>query len=841
VIRVMSAQHPAIDHVLARAGGDQNPGRPSDRIAGEHTTSLSLARALAVGCLTRLDPNKSSVDIWDPAAGSGLAGSLLLEALRSAGVHTRYRGQDINEAAVAESRRRFDVFPDVEVALGDTLAYDAFERFAADLVILDPPWGMDWGQSAAGVEGRQRHGAFQYGLPQRSDSTWLFISLALEKLRPAEQGGGRLAALVNPGALSSGGATGAVRRRIVEAGLLESVTRLPDGLAPNTAIPLYLLTFSNRAGHAGSGKAMIADLQTMFTTEHGRKSIPVEAFRELESGLRTKKPGPRNRTVSARQFRCRDAQLSRVTSTGHQLKWRVTTYNDTAIDDGFLDSRYGSNSGVSMGEEPRETVDLNPSRIFGDDSRELLRDMETKGWPSRRLSGLLSREPEVVLDPTAEPRDGQVFLPTTRAGRAATDASDTDSGGRVLSMQLDADSVHPGFVTAWLNSEQGKAARQRAVDASSSGHHLKALRSDANSLMRWADELIVPVPPLSAQLALASADERLGSFQAELSTQRASIWSSPESADEVVSKVASAFDDSLTAWLDQLPFPIASALWTAETSASPGEQQRAYLHAWEAIVTFHATVLLSASRNDRGSSSEIEGAIRQTLHEQHLGIERASFGTWVVIVEKTSKNLRRALESGDADEVARVRRIFGDLGQAGIERLISKDIVKKFNELNSKRNRWLGHTGYTPELQWRAQVESLISDLRELRGLLGNVWSQLLLVRPGSARLGHDGLIQTAEVAVGTRSPFVTREFAVGDHMFDGELYLVRDGSQSPLRLGHFVQLREGPSSAHFTSYFYNRTEGSSVRMVSYQYGPESELRDDVENFRAEFGGLSVS
>ena len=75
--------------------------------------------------------------------------------------------------------------------------------------------------------------------------------------------------------------------------------------------------------------------------------------------------------------------------------------------------------------------------------------------------------------------------------------------------------------------------------------------------------------------------------------------------------------------------------------------------------------------------------------------------------------------------------------------------------------------------------------------------------------------------------------------MFDGELYLVRDGSQSPLRLGHFVQLRAAPSSAQFTSYFYNRTEGSSVRMVSYQYGPESELQDDVESFRADFGALS--
>lgn len=832
--------HPAIEYLLSDARTDPVSGT-NKGLDVENTTGLSLARALAIGLLSRTDADMSSVDVWDPASGTGFAGSLLIEALNSAGVQARYRGQDINEAAVAECARRLVSFPDAKVAAGNTLALDAFEGFAADLVIVDAPWGMSWRQVSTDVELRQREGAFGYGLPQRSDSTWLFISLALEKLRPPDQGGGRVAALVNPGALSSGGTTGAVRQRIVDAGLLESVTRLPDGLAPNTAIPLYLLTFSNRASDVGGGKAMLADLQTMFTTEQKRRSIPVEALRQLESGLRTKKAGPRNRSVRVLQFTRRHAELSRVTRGGRRLSWRVTTYNNTAIDDRLLESRYGLDSGVSLDSAPLESLDLDPSHVLGGDSREVVRELAVQGWPCRRLSGLLAREPEAIQDQPDAHAERRMFVPTTRAGKAATDVADTASGGRVLSIELDDDSVDLRFLAAWLNSELGVSARLRAIDASSSGHHLKALRSDASSLMRWADELFVPVPDLSVQAALASADERLASFQTGMNAHRASIWSSPESAEEVVNKVAGAFDDSISTWLEELPFPIASALWTAETAVSPGAKQRAYIHAWEAIVTFHATVLLSASRSDPGNSSEVEGAIRQTLHEQHLGIERASFGTWVVIVEKTAKSLRDALENGDADDVARVRRAFGDLGQTGIERLISKDVVKKFKELNGKRNRWLGHTGYTSEEQWLVQADSLVSDLRELRGLFGNVWSQLLLVRPGSARRGREGLMQTAEVAVGTRSPFKTREFAVGDHMIDDELYLVRDGSQSPLRLGHFVQLREAPSSAQFTSYFYNRTEGSHVRMVSYQYGPESELQNDAESFRAEFGDLAIN
>jgi len=529
-----------------------------------------------------------------------------------------------------------------------------------------------------------------------------------------------------------------------------------------------------------------------------------------------------------------------VSSEGNRLTWRLSTYNDTVIDSRLLEARYGPDSGVSVDEEPLEHIDLDPSPIFGDDSRDLLRDLDAKGWPSRRLSSLLAIEPEAVKASTRRVGEGQLFVPTTRAGRASAEPSLTESNGRILSIHLDSNRVLPSFLIAWLNSELGASSLRRAIEASSSGTYVKAVRSDPRSMMRWADELIVPVPEHGAQLALASADEQLGSFQAELRAQRESVWSAPENAEEVVTRFARAFDDSLESWLDELPFPIASAVWTARTAATPGEQQRAYLHAWEAIVTFHATVLLSASRSDPGNSRELEGSIRRTLQEQHLSIERATFGTWVVITEKTSKDFRRSLEAEDADEMARLRRAFGDLGLTGIERLVLKDVVNKFNEVNQKRNRWLGHTGYTSDDEYRAQVNSLVSDLRDLRQLLGNVWAQLLLVRAGSAKRGRDGIVQSAEVAIGTRSPFATKVFNVGDLMLDGELYLVKDGSQTPLRLGHFVQLRAAPRDAHYTTYFYNRTEGRSVRMVSYQYGPDSELQDDATSFRNEFGALAL-
>ena len=54
------------------------------------------------------------------------------------------------------------------------------------------------------------------------------------------------------------------------------------------------------------------------------------------------------------------------------------------------------------------------------------------------------------------------------------------------------------------------------------------------------------------------------------------------------------------------------------------------------------------------------------------------------------------------------------------------------------------------------------------------------------------------------------------------------------------MQLRAAPSSAQYTTYFYNRTEGARVRMVSYQYGPDSEVQDDLQTFLTDFGALAM-
>ncbi|MFD5225708.1 class I SAM-dependent DNA methyltransferase [Microbacterium sp. NPDC058342] len=423
------------------------------------TTSPSLAKALAVGCLAGLDQSLKKIDIWDPAVGSGYAGGMLADALTAAGINVRYRGQDINERAVMAARDRLASVPDAEVVHTDTLGEDRFATFTADLVIVDAPWGLDWKASGPAVHARHDRGEFRFGLPQGSDSAWLFISLALEKLRPASQGGGRVAALVAPRALSSGGSTEELRRAIMAAGLIESVTRLPEGLAPNTAIPLYLLTFTNTTGRVTRDTAMIADLRAQFTTDKRRRSILRSAFDELESGLRRWKPGPRSRVIRTSQFIRRDATLGRTTSEGRKLSWRLTSFNDTPVDSDLLESRYGPESGIAVDGSPRETVDLDPSHHFSDDAGDILKSLAATGWSARRLTTLLASEP-TQSDGTEE-SNASIFVPTTRVGVVSTASAGTNSEGRVLRVPLDEVSIDTGFLAAWLNSEVGESSRRR--------------------------------------------------------------------------------------------------------------------------------------------------------------------------------------------------------------------------------------------------------------------------------------------------------------------------------------------------------------------------------------------
>lgn len=790
--------------------------------------------------LSGLDSRQRSVKIWDPAIGTGLSSFVLAHSLESAGYCVTLRGQDIDRKAVESSRDRLSSLADQEIACCNTLVHDQYPDFAPDIIVAGLPWSILRNAYEDDILKRQSQGAFQFGLPSRMDSEWLFISLALEKLRLPEDGGGRVAALVPAGPLfRANTGTAEVRRRIVESGMLESVVRLPDGLHPGIGLTPYLLTFTNLPKKQRRNKIHVFDFRSQFTVARQQRSLTSSALEELESGLRTWKQGPRNRVAATSQFTVHTGRVRHLLDDGSELTWPVETYNNRPLNEKFLADRYSTEVNLRITDDVATSVRLEPSHIFGDgEARDITASISAHGWAVGRLSAVLTRLP-VRDDKGDEQRgDSTIWVPTTREGRVSTHPADAATAGRVLAVSIDGSLIERDFLVAWLNSERGVASRQRALVAGSSGDHIRAVRSDPGSLMRWADQLIVPIPPLGTQSALAAADEQLRSFEAQVESMRASIWNNPSDVDDTVSTIKTAFDDSLTSWMDGLPFPIASALWTAHTARSPESQQRAYFNAWEAIVVFHAAVLLSAAREDGQRSRELESAIAEALKNAGNSITNASIGTWVVIVEKLSKEFRTALTSKEPHDSVRLRRMFSDLPATAIERLVDLEIVKKFQEVRSKRNRWKGHSGHTSDATFQEQVSSLVSDLRELQRLYGNVWRQFRLVRVGAGRKRGSGITHEVEDVVGRSIPFETSTVVVDEMLNDDELYLAYKGSRSALRLCKLVCLKASPESAHYTTYFYNRTDGKEVHLVSYQHGSDADFSEAFSSLERDLGAL---
>ena len=151
---------------------------------------------------------------------------------------------------------------------------------------------------------RNRHnsaGWYPWGLPQKSDSTWLFASRLIEKLHGPEDGGGRAVTFMAPGSLQRHGADNDIRRAILEQDLVEAIVGLPGRLSPLTDILLYAIVFANKKPENRKGKIRIINLRPYFETSRDQQTAPRaltrEAFDVLTDGLRSVNPRVACRTV----------------------------------------------------------------------------------------------------------------------------------------------------------------------------------------------------------------------------------------------------------------------------------------------------------------------------------------------------------------------------------------------------------------------------------------------------------------------------------------------------------------------------------------------------------------
>ena len=252
----------------------------SNETAGEHFTPREVIR-LMVNLLFIEDGKVLAKEgtvrtLFDPACGTGGMLSVGEDHLRMLNPKARLEvfGQELNPEtyAICRSDMMLKGQDASHITNGNSFSEDGHKGKTFDYCLANPPFGVEWKKVEKEVKDEHERqgfgGRFGAGLPRINDGSFLFLQHMIAKMKPASEGGSRIAIVFNGSPLFTGAAGSGeseIRRWIIENDLLEAVVALPDNLFYNTGISTYFWIVSNRKSKERQGKVQLIDARSFFT------------------------------------------------------------------------------------------------------------------------------------------------------------------------------------------------------------------------------------------------------------------------------------------------------------------------------------------------------------------------------------------------------------------------------------------------------------------------------------------------------------------------------------------------------------------------------------------------
>ena len=258
----------------------------SNETAGEHFTPREVIQ-LMVTLIFDADADELSetgkmTSLYDPAAGTGgmlAIGSDYLKAMNQT-IYVDCYGQELNPMTYATCKsdmlikgQQYErIFP------GNSFTHDGTEGNYFSYMLCNPPFGVEWKKYEKDIRDENKKlghaGRFGAGLPRISDGSFLFLQHMISKMKPAEEGGSRIAIVFNGSPLFTGDAGSGeseIRRWIIEHDWLEAIVALPDQMFYNTGISTYIWIVTNKKKGLRRGKIQLINAVGFF--EKMRKSL----------------------------------------------------------------------------------------------------------------------------------------------------------------------------------------------------------------------------------------------------------------------------------------------------------------------------------------------------------------------------------------------------------------------------------------------------------------------------------------------------------------------------------------------------------------------------------------
>ncbi|MDE7166225.1 MAG: type I restriction-modification system subunit M [Bacteroidaceae bacterium] len=247
------------------------------KLAGEFYTPACIVKTL----VNVLQPYGGRV--YDPCCGSG---GMFVQSAKFIENHAgninniSVYGQDSNPTTWKMAQMNLAI-RGIEADLGqynaDTFFNDCHPTLKADYVMANPPFNLsDWGADKLADDVR-----WKYGIPPNGNANFAWIQHIIHHLAPS----GRAGVVLANGSLSSqSGGEGEIRRRLVEADLVDCIVAMPPQLFYTTQIPVSIWFFSKTKKQ--KGKTLFIDARNLGTmvTRKLRELTDCDAADESQRG-----------------------------------------------------------------------------------------------------------------------------------------------------------------------------------------------------------------------------------------------------------------------------------------------------------------------------------------------------------------------------------------------------------------------------------------------------------------------------------------------------------------------------------------------------------------------------
>jgi hypothetical protein len=415
-----------------------------------------------------------------------------------------------------------------------------------------------------------------------------------------------------------------------------------------------------------------------------------------------------------------------------------------------------------------------------------------------------------------EDRPNSVYLPLIGTSPAITALTDLKiKPHNYAQLVVNPDKAYASFLAEFFNSTLGRKTRDKLL----SGTFIPKINKQ-NLLTATVYTL-----PLVDQKTALDVGREIRQLRLTLEQFETQLWRRPIDAGGVQKKLTKLNEsDNFEAWVETMPFPLASILWRYRAMADTRSKNEHLLHFFEAATMFLATVMTSAFHSDPQFFGKNKGdwfKKGKKGEDNQYSLAKSNFGQWVHRCYALAKTTRTLLNGKETRDLC--LNLYKTYDTEKLTTLSERPIYSTLEKAVSYRN-LQAHGGITNEENEIRRLTLLEKELTDLRALLGSVFEDWWLIRPGENKYTKGLYRYTVERLTGTRQVFAQEKVQMTTPTDTEELYLFDTASQQPLQLLHFFRMMPSPKTEEVACYFYNRVEKDGVRWVSYHFERDSEF-----------------